>query len=77
MPKKPAVKELEQKLGELTEALQRERADSVNLRRRMDEERSQLGSFYKSMVVRDRRRNMLSLCSQPRASHKSKNNRVM
>jgi len=36
----------------MTEALQRERADSVNLRRRIDEERSQLGNFYKSMVVR-------------------------
>jgi molecular chaperone GrpE len=44
--------ELLQKINELTEALQRERADSINLRRRVDEERAQLGNFYKSMVVR-------------------------
>jgi molecular chaperone GrpE len=53
MIKKPKVDELQQQIAELTEALQRERADSVNLRRRVDEERSQLGTFYKSMVVRE------------------------
>ena len=47
------LKELEQKVAELTEALQRERADSVNLRRRTEEERSQLGNFYKAMIVRE------------------------
>ncbi|MBI2285216.1 nucleotide exchange factor GrpE [Candidatus Saccharibacteria bacterium] len=46
------VKELEQQISELTQALQRERADSVNLRRRVDEERAQLGTFYKSKVIR-------------------------
>jgi molecular chaperone GrpE len=50
--KKLAIDELQQKIGALTEALQRERADSVNLRRRIDEERTQLANFYKSMVVR-------------------------
>jgi molecular chaperone GrpE len=45
--------ELQQKIDDLTEALQRERADSVNLRRRVDEERAKLGDFYKSMVVRE------------------------
>ncbi|HSX18455.1 MAG TPA: nucleotide exchange factor GrpE [Candidatus Saccharimonadales bacterium] len=53
MSKKPTIKELEQKIGELTEALQRERADSVNLRSRVEKERSQLGNFYKAMVVRE------------------------
>ena len=52
MSKKSNPKELQQRVDELTEALQRERADSVNLRRRVDEERAQLGDFYKSMVVR-------------------------
>ncbi|HLG91068.1 MAG TPA: nucleotide exchange factor GrpE [Candidatus Saccharimonadales bacterium] len=46
------AKELERKISELTEALQRERADSVNLRRRVEEERLQLGTFYKSTVIR-------------------------
>jgi molecular chaperone GrpE len=44
--------ELERKLAELTEALQRERADSTNLRRRTEEEKSKLGDFYKANVVR-------------------------
>jgi molecular chaperone GrpE len=45
--------ELENKIQELTEALQRERADSVNLRRRTEEERSKLGDIYKAAVVRN------------------------
>ena len=53
MSKKPTVAELEQKIAELTEALQRERADAMNVRRRTEEEKAQLGNFYKSMVVRD------------------------
>ena len=53
MSKKPTIKELEQKIGELTEALQRERADSVNLRRRTDEEKKRLGEFYKAMVIQE------------------------
>ncbi|MEX0881323.1 MAG: nucleotide exchange factor GrpE [Candidatus Saccharimonadales bacterium] len=52
MPKKLPVGQLQKQVDELTDALQRERADSVNLRRRIDEERSQLGIFYKAMVVR-------------------------
>lgn len=52
MPKKPSLIQLQKHVNELTEALQRERADSVNLRRRVELERSQLGNFYKSMVVR-------------------------
>ena len=51
--KTKSYEELQQQIRQLTEALQRERADAINLRRRVDEERSQLGNFYKSMVVRD------------------------
>jgi molecular chaperone GrpE len=48
----PRIEELEQKVEELTQALQRERADSTNLRRRTEEEKSKLGDFYKANVVR-------------------------
>lgn len=50
---KKSIKQLEQQIKELTEALQRERADAINLRRRTDEERGKLGNFYKAMIVRD------------------------
>ena len=53
MSKKPTIAELEQKIGELTEALQRERADAENLRRRTQEEKSRLGEFYKAMVIQE------------------------
>ncbi|MBI2592342.1 nucleotide exchange factor GrpE [Candidatus Saccharibacteria bacterium] len=48
-----AFEDLRKQILELTEALQRERADAVNLRRRADEERSQAANFHKAMVVRD------------------------
>jgi molecular chaperone GrpE len=51
--RKPSVAELQKQLSELTEALQRERADAVNLRRRTEEERAKLAEFYKAMVVQD------------------------
>jgi molecular chaperone GrpE len=51
--RKPSVEELQQQLGELTEALQRERADAVNVRRRADEDRSRMGDFYKVLIVRE------------------------
>jgi molecular chaperone GrpE len=51
--KKPTIKELEQKIGELTEALQRERADAMNLRRRSEEERSKMAEFYKAMTIQE------------------------
>jgi molecular chaperone GrpE len=51
--KKPNLKELEQEVEELTNALQRERADSINLRRRVEEDRSKLADVYKASVVRD------------------------
>ncbi|HEU5005215.1 MAG TPA: nucleotide exchange factor GrpE [Candidatus Saccharimonadales bacterium] len=53
MSKNPTVSELEQKIAELTEALQRERADAINVRRRTEEERIQMAGFYKAMVVRE------------------------
>jgi len=53
MSKKPTVAELEQKIGELTEALQRERADAMNVKRRADEDRSRMGDFYKVMIMRE------------------------
>jgi molecular chaperone GrpE len=53
MSKKPTIKELEQKIAELTHALQRERADAENLRRRTTEEKARLGEFYKAMIVQE------------------------
>jgi len=44
---------LQQQLGELTEALQRERADAINLRRRHDEQIAGLKSAVKANVVRE------------------------
>lgn len=44
---------LEQQVGELTEALQRERADAMNLRRRHDEQIANLKNAIKAGVVRD------------------------
>jgi molecular chaperone GrpE len=46
------IENLMQQVNELTDALQRERADSTNLRRRTEEEKSKLGDFYKANVVR-------------------------
>ena len=45
--------ELAQKVGELTQALQRERADAMNLRRRHDEQIAGLNSTIKASVIRD------------------------
>lgn len=53
MTKKPSVADLEQQIGELTAALQRERADAVNLRRRHDEHIANLRTSVKASVVRD------------------------
>lgn len=53
MVKRSNLNELEQKLAELTEALQRERADAMNVRRRSEEERAKLSSFYKAMVIKE------------------------
>lgn len=54
-PKQPQIDiaALEQQIAELTEALQRERADAINLRRRHDEQIVGLKSVVKANVVRD------------------------
>ncbi len=44
---------LQQQVDDLTEALKRERADAMNLRRRNDEERASMGPYYKSMVINE------------------------
>ena len=49
----PNAEDLLQQVVELTEALQRERADAMNVRRRADEDRARLGIFYKSLVMRE------------------------
>jgi molecular chaperone GrpE len=43
---------LKQQVNELTAALQRERADAMNVRRRSEEERLKLADFYKALIVR-------------------------
>lgn len=53
MSKKPTIAELEQQIGELTEALQRERADATNIRRRYEEQMTSLKTVVKTNVVRD------------------------
>ncbi|MBA2279453.1 nucleotide exchange factor GrpE [Candidatus Saccharibacteria bacterium] len=50
-PKRHDAERLEQQITVLTEALQRERADAMNVRRRSEEERAKMGSFYKAMVI--------------------------
>ncbi len=44
---------LQQQVLELTEALQRERADADNVRRRAEAEKLQLATFYKVMILQD------------------------
>jgi molecular chaperone GrpE len=53
MSKKPTIKQLEEQIADLTEALQRERADAVNQRRRHEEQYAQLKTIVKAQVVRE------------------------
>lgn len=53
MSKKPTLNELAQRIDELTEALQRERADAENIRRRHDEQYASLQNLVKAKVIRD------------------------
>jgi molecular chaperone GrpE len=58
MPKKKIdfeelANQLAAELAEANDALLRERADAANVRRRADEDRVKLGSFYKANVVKD------------------------
>ena len=45
--------ELEAQIAELNTALLRERADAANVRRRAEDEKIKLGSFYKALVVKE------------------------
>lgn len=47
------VMQLQQQLAELTQALQRERADAMNLRRRHDEQMASLKNVVKANVIRE------------------------
>jgi molecular chaperone GrpE len=51
--KEDELMQLEQQVAELTEALQRERADVINVRRRHDEQLASLKNVVKASVVRD------------------------
>lgn len=53
MTSKLSPKELQQQISELTEALQRERADVINVRRQYDEQISNLKNIVRANVVRD------------------------
>ncbi len=47
------VTEMEQRIGELTAALQRERADAVNLRRRHDDQVAALKNVVRAGIIRE------------------------
>lgn len=49
----PDLTDLQQQVAELTQALQHERADATNLRRRHDEQLASLTAVVKANVVRD------------------------
>jgi molecular chaperone GrpE len=51
MTKQPDVAELQLEIDNLTEALQRERADAMNLRRRFEEEKGALGLTHKISII--------------------------
>lgn len=51
--KTPNITALQQQVSDLTEALQRERADATNLRRRHDEQMTGLATIVKANVVRE------------------------
>lgn len=48
-----AVEELQQQIGELTQALQRERADAINIRRQQEEQLANLRVTLKANVVQE------------------------
>ncbi len=53
MAKKPTAKDLQTQVGQLTEALQRERADAINIRRRHEEQIAGLKDMVKAGVIKD------------------------
>lgn len=53
-PKKnPEIEKLKAQVADMSDALQRERADAMNIRRRAEEDKTKLASFYKVMIIRD------------------------
>jgi molecular chaperone GrpE len=50
--KKPK-NDLDQQLAELTDALQRERADALNAKKRFEEEKAELSSYNKAELVKE------------------------
>jgi molecular chaperone GrpE len=53
MTKKPTIAELQQQIADLTDALQRERADVINVRRQHEDQLANLKDLLKANVVRD------------------------
>jgi len=53
MSKKPTVQELQKQIADLTEALQRERADAVNIRRRHEEQITGLRDLVRTRVIEE------------------------
>lgn len=53
MNNKPTIKSLQQQVADLTDALQRERADAVNLRRRHDEQIAGIKNLVKAQVMQE------------------------
>src|SRR5579871_5157251 len=51
--KNPELEALQVQISELTLALQRERADAVNVRRRAEEDRLKMASYFKASVVKE------------------------
>ncbi len=51
--KRPKMEDLQEQIAQLTESLQRERADAMNLRRRHDEQMASLKDTVKAHIVRD------------------------
>lgn len=51
--KKPKLVELQQQIGELTEALQRERADAVNIRRQHEDQMNGVRKLVKASVINE------------------------
>jgi molecular chaperone GrpE len=47
------IENLKIQLGELTDALQRERADALNVRRRAEEDRIKMSGFFKASVIKE------------------------
>lgn len=53
MAKKPKLEDLQQQIADLTDALQRERADAVNTRARLEQQIAGVKEYAKTQVVRD------------------------